>query len=206
MNTASMPTYEQLREHPREFLATTGLTVEEFNQLLPAYQRAYEQCYPRHLTTGGGERRRRPGGGRKGVLDRDVDRLLFILVYVKMNPLQAMQGQQFGLSQPQANYWIHHLLPALEAALCQVGMTSEWDSRPKATGEGALEGRRDFASDDAEHRRQHAQDVPEQGGHYEERRRTLAEKSLSLLNESVDSSRLRFARSARRVPASDIPS
>jgi hypothetical protein len=43
--------------------------------------------------------------------------MLFILVYQKTYPLQTMHGLHFGLSQPQAHYWIHHLLPVLQRAL-----------------------------------------------------------------------------------------
>ncbi len=38
-----------------------------------------------------------------------------------MNPLQTMHGLQFGLSQSQANYWIDHLLPVVQAALQELG-------------------------------------------------------------------------------------
>ena len=67
------------------------------------------------------------------MLDQAEDRLLFILIYLKTNPLQTRQGLQFGLSQPQANYWIHHSLPVVQAALQALGLTPERDgsqSRP----------------------------------------------------------------------------
>jgi hypothetical protein len=35
--------YNELKNHPREFLAATGLKLDEFEQLLPAFQTAYEQ-------------------------------------------------------------------------------------------------------------------------------------------------------------------
>jgi hypothetical protein len=36
-----------------------------------------------------------------------------------------MHGLHFGLSQPQANYWIHHLLPVLQRALADLGLAPE---------------------------------------------------------------------------------
>ena len=57
------------------------------------------------------------------MLDQAEDRLLFILIYLKTNPLQTMHGLQFGLSQPQTNYWIHHLLPVVQAALQELDLT-----------------------------------------------------------------------------------
>lgn len=47
------------------------------------------------------------------------DKLLFILVNYKVYPLQPVQGQLFGLSQGQANWWIHMLSPLLQQALGQ---------------------------------------------------------------------------------------
>ena len=63
-----MLTYQQLKDKPRDFLAATGHTVAEFEQLLPVYQTAYEDHYPSHLTLAGKERQRQSGGGSKGVL------------------------------------------------------------------------------------------------------------------------------------------
>jgi len=69
------------------------------------------------LTRVGKPRQRRPGGGAKGVLQRFEDKSLFILAYEKMNPLRTMHALQFEMSQPQAPYWIHQLLPVLQQAL-----------------------------------------------------------------------------------------
>ena len=63
-----MLNYETLKNKAREFLAATGLRVEEFQKLLPAFEAAYEKCYPRHQTLEGKPRRRRAGGGAKGLL------------------------------------------------------------------------------------------------------------------------------------------
>src|SRR5207244_13190845 len=49
------------------------------------------------------------------------DRLLFILVYLKTNPLQVAHGIMFGLPQGKTNQWIHVLLPVLRTALRQMG-------------------------------------------------------------------------------------
>ena len=66
----------------------------------------------------------------------EADKLLFILVYQKTYPLQTMHGLQFGLSQPQTNYWIHRLLPILRESLAELGMVPERD--PQAVAESPL--------------------------------------------------------------------
>jgi len=46
-----------------------------------------------------------------------ADTRLFILTYVKQNPIQEVQGQLVGMSQSNANTWIHVLHPVLNQAL-----------------------------------------------------------------------------------------
>jgi hypothetical protein len=46
-----------------------------------------------------------------------ADKLLFLLTYLKQNLLQEIQGQLFGMSQSNANKWIHLLHPVLNQAL-----------------------------------------------------------------------------------------
>src|SRR5436190_23155523 len=122
-----MLTYQKLKEKSVRFLSATSLTAEEFENLLPAFTAAYEKKYPRQQTLEGKPRQRQAGGGTKGRLDKFEDRLLFILVYQKTCPIQQMQGLQFGMSQAQANYWIHHLLPVLQQALDDLGHKPERD-------------------------------------------------------------------------------
>src|SRR5215210_7828012 len=140
-----MITYNTLQQRPRDFLAATGLTVAEFDLLLPTFTNAYAQIYPPQLTTAGLPRQRRSGGGCKAALASDAAKLLFILVYQKTNPLQTMHGLQFNLSQPQANYWIHHLLPVLQRALADLDMAPERDASQVANSPLAVEGAPELA-------------------------------------------------------------
>lgn len=98
-----MITYTTLQSDRRKFLALTGLTVPEFQLLLPAFSRAYQRLYPADQTVEGQPRHRTAGGGCKGLLQRDEEKVLFILVYLKTYPLQVVMGELFGLSQPQVN-------------------------------------------------------------------------------------------------------
>lgn len=60
-------------------------------------------------------------GGRPPQLAVIEDKLLFILFYLKTYPLQEVQGHWFGLSQGQANLWIHRLSDVLKEALKDQG-------------------------------------------------------------------------------------
>src|SRR5205814_10363959 len=132
-----MVTYEALQADRRRFLALTGLTLPEFRRLLTAFPRAYQRLYPASQTTEGQPRQRSAGGGCKGRLHQPEDKLLFILVYLKTYPLQAVMGELFELSQPQVNYWIHRLLPALSSALGNLGILPERDPTNFAQAQGA---------------------------------------------------------------------
>jgi Helix-turn-helix of DDE superfamily endonuclease len=132
-----MITYKALQADRRQFLALTGLTLSEFQRLLSAFPQAYLQHYPANQTAEGQPRQRSVGAGCKGRLEQPEDKLLFLLVYLKTYPLQAVMGELFDLSTPQVNYWIHRLLPVLRSALDDLGVLPERDPRHFAQAQGA---------------------------------------------------------------------
>jgi DDE superfamily endonuclease len=181
-----MLTYSTLQDRPREFLAATGLTHKEFAHVLPAFAAAYAVLYPPDKTWEGKVRQRQRGGGAQGVLPQMEDKLLFILVYQKTNPLQTMHGLQFELSQPQTHYWIHHLLPVLQRALAALGVAPERDASRVVTNPLALEGAPDMVMDGTERRRQRPIDAVQQKEHYSGKKKTHTDKNLLLVNEHTN--------------------
>jgi hypothetical protein len=180
-----MLTYQKLKKNPVRLLAATSLTAAEFENLLPAFTAAYEKKYPGHQTREGKPRQRGTGGGAKGRLDNFEERLLFILVYQKTNPIQQMQGLQFGLSQAQANYWIHHLLPVLQQALEDLGHKPERDGNKVAAHQLASEGLPDLVIDGTERRRQRPQNDEIQKAHYSGKKKAHTDKNILLVNEQT---------------------
>ncbi len=178
-----MLNYQTLQERPREFLAATGLTAQEFAQLLPAFTTAYADVVAPDQTRDGKARQRQSGGGAKGGLPQMGDKLLFILVYQKTNPLQAMPGLQFGVSQPQTHYWIHHLLPVLQRALATLGLAPERDASRVATSPLSWEGAPELAIDGTERRRQRPQDPAMQRAQYSGKKKAHTDKNIVLVNE-----------------------
>jgi hypothetical protein len=107
--------YTDLSKKPRILQSLTGLTVTEFEALLPSFGSAWERFIEE--TFEHDQRKRAYGGGRKPELGSLSDKLLFILVYFRQYPTQEVQGYLFGLGQAQANGWIHRLSGVLHQAL-----------------------------------------------------------------------------------------
>jgi hypothetical protein len=180
-----MLNYKKLKDRPRDFLAATSLTLEEFLQLLPAFEAAYLQRYPRELTHEGKPRQRRVGGGATGALPSMAEKLLFILVYQKTHPLQTMHAWQFDLSQPQANAWIHRLLPVRQQALADLGMQPERDARRVAGHPLPWEGAPDLAIDGTDRRRQRPVEPTKQREHYSGKKKAHTDKNILLVHETT---------------------
>ena len=109
--------FEQLKSKPALMKCLTGLTVEGFLALLSAFEAAYFADLDERDAARTEARVRARGAGQKGALPELSDKLLFILVYVRVYPVQTVQGFLFGMGQPQANEWIKRLSPVLRAAL-----------------------------------------------------------------------------------------
>jgi hypothetical protein len=180
-----MLTYDHLKDRPRELLAATGLTHEEFARLLPAFSAAYATRYPPDKPQAGKPRQRRVGAGAKGALAQMTDKLLFILVYQKTQALQTMHGLHFGLSQPQVHYWIHHLLPVLQRALAALGHAPERDASRVANSALVGESVPALVIDGTERRRQRPQDPVRQKAHYSGKKKAHTDKNLVLVNEAT---------------------
>ena len=180
-----MLTYLTLQERPRELLAATGLTSEEFARLVPAFAAAYTVLYPPDKTWESKVRQRQGGGGAKGGLPQMADKLLFILVYQKTNPLQTMHGLQFELSQPQTHYWIHHLLPVLQQALADLALAPERAASRVASNPLTREGAPALAIDGTERRRQRPQDPQAQRAHNRGKKKAPTDKNILLVNEQT---------------------
>src|SRR5438045_1056765 len=180
-----MLTYQKLKKNSVRLLAATSLTAAEFENLLAAFKAAYEKKYPRAQTLEGKPRQRSAGGGAKGQLDNFEERLLFILVYQKTNPIQQMQGLQFGLSQAQANYWIHHLRPVLQQALDDLGHKPEREGSRVAASQLANAGAPALVIDGTERRRQRPQNDATQKEHYSGKKKAHTDKNLLLVNEQT---------------------
>ncbi len=113
--------FTDLQSRPMEFLDFTSLTLDEFQQLVPPFETAFQTRMAAWRMDGKPRTARRFTVYKNCPLPTPEDRLLFILVYLKTYALQVVQGRLFGMVQGKANQWIHVLLPALLAAMRALG-------------------------------------------------------------------------------------
>jgi hypothetical protein len=113
--------FTDMQSRPTEFLDFTSLTLDEFHQLVPPFEAAFQAHMAVWRLDGKPRTARQFAVCQTCPLPTPEDRLLFILTYVKTYSLQVVQGRLFGMGQSKAHQWIHVLLPALLAALRTLG-------------------------------------------------------------------------------------
>src|SRR2546426_3033631 len=113
--------FTDVQDRPMEFLDLTSLTLDEFQQLVPPFEAAFQAHMAAWRLDGKPRTARRFSVDNNCPLPTPEDRLLFILAYVKTYSLQVVQGRLFGMGQSKANQWIHVLLPVLLATLRTLG-------------------------------------------------------------------------------------
>src|SRR5881409_3879417 len=109
--------FADLQSRPTEFLDFTSLTLDEFQQLVPPFETAFQAHMASWRLDGKPRTARQFAVYSNCPLPTPEERLLFILAYIKTYALQVVQGRLFGMGQSKANQWIHVLLPVLLAAL-----------------------------------------------------------------------------------------
>jgi hypothetical protein len=111
-----MPSDEDVIQRAGSLRAMTGLTEQEFTALLPHFEHALAAYLQDRTIDGQPRTSRRYSTDDNCPLPATADKQLFILTYVKQNPIQEVQGQLFGMSQSNANKWIHLLHAVLNQA------------------------------------------------------------------------------------------
>ena len=104
---------ERILKQDRLVRATTGLNLKAMKALEPSFKEAYQQS----LIKPEKERKRQLGGGRKPTLRTILDKMVYILLYLKCYPTFDLMGVLFNFDKSCAHEWVHRLLPVLETAL-----------------------------------------------------------------------------------------
>src|SRR6266849_10436649 len=111
--------FTDVQVRPTEFLDLTSLTLDEFQQLIPPFEAAFQAHMAAWRLDGQPRTARRFPVYKNCPLPTPEDRLLFILTYLKTYALQVVQGRLFGMGQSKANQLslsrLNHWLPGREA-------------------------------------------------------------------------------------------
>lgn len=104
---------QQIFSQSRVTQAVLGVSRSEFEQLLPTFA----QCLIQRRNELKPDRIRRVGCGRKGDLPTDEDKLLFILLYLKLYPTYDALAVLTGHQRSKCGDSVKLLLPVLEKTL-----------------------------------------------------------------------------------------
>lgn len=111
-----MQNYNDLKLNEAQFLSVVGIKLHQFNILVQFFEPCWEAYISVYTTSG--EYRRTVKKHRKDDVFPDIETMLiFILSYMKNNPLQQAHAASFNMNQPQANLWIHLLKKILNTTL-----------------------------------------------------------------------------------------
>ena len=115
--------YKDYHHKAKSFRSLTGLSIEQFSELLPYFEEAHNEYFTKYDMNGKFRDSRRSftiyGNSPLPTVE---DRLFFILVYLKNNPLQEYHAACFDMEQKHCNMFIHVLNLILEKCLHDAGV------------------------------------------------------------------------------------
>lgn len=112
--------YHDIAQNKTRLLALTSLTPTEFADLVPVFESCFLERMRDFTIDGLPRLNRRYTPYKNSPLPTTEDKLLFILVHIKQNLTQEVQGDLFGMIQSDANKWLQVLRPVLYRALQQL--------------------------------------------------------------------------------------
>src|ERR671929_1970501 len=113
----SLLRYHDVADNEPRLLALTSLTPTEFRALVPAFEACFVAAMQTQTIDGLPRANRRYVSYKNSPLPTIEDKLLFMLVHMKQNLTQEVQGCLFGMRQSVANKWLQLLRPTLHCAL-----------------------------------------------------------------------------------------
>lgn len=107
--------YHSLSKRKAHFKTFTGLSVEEFDDLIVKTQQDWEQVRITRLIEGNPNRVRGIGAGRKKILDTQEDQLLLTVMWLKTYSAYALFEYLFSIDESTVQRTIAQTLPLLQS-------------------------------------------------------------------------------------------
>ena len=112
--------YHDVAQNKARLRALTSLEPDEFAALVPTFEACFLEHMRKYTIDGLPRLNRRYTSYKNSPLPTIEDKLLFVLVHMKQNLTQEVQGQLFDMIQSDANKWLQLLRPILHQALQQL--------------------------------------------------------------------------------------
>lgn len=106
---------ERILNNPRMCQSVFGMSRNEIERLLPTFEKCLIAY--RYKLKPKSKRHRKVGGGRKGDLPTTIDKILYILMYLKVYPTYDVLSVLSNHQRSKCGDSIQLLLPVLEMAL-----------------------------------------------------------------------------------------
>lgn len=169
---------QKLSHDPRAMKALTGLSYQEFEDLVPTFEKTYRDIQKQKPN-----RQRKVGGGKKGKLPSPESKLFFILFYLKAYPTFDVLGFMTERDRGKCCRSVHILLTALKETL---GREIVLPERKIRTVEEFLEKfpeARDVFLDGTERRIQRPKNKKRQNKLYSGKKKANTRKNVIVSNE-----------------------
>lgn len=170
-----MMSYEKAKINAKQFKSLTSMEIGTFDLLCIHFSQTVE-AYLAHFTLEGKERQRKATVKKDSVFKTYQDMLLFCVSYLKNNPLQECHALHYGITQPQANLWIHRSLDWLWEALARLKELPARSDKALAT---VLVNQLQVLLDGTERPVQRSADYQTQQEHYSGKKKRIQSKIIS---------------------------
>jgi hypothetical protein len=187
---------EKILKSPRMCQSVFGMSKNEIERLLPTF----EECLiaHRYRLKPKSKRKRKVGGGRKGDLPTTQDKLLYILMYLKVYPVYDILSVLSNHQRSKCGDSIQLLLPVLEMAL---GRNLVLPKRKARSMEEVFERcpeLKDVFIDGTERRTQRPKSIKKRNKLYSGKKKSTTKKTVVLSNEKRGVLYMTPSRSGRR--------
>jgi Helix-turn-helix of DDE superfamily endonuclease len=116
MTGKPMLRYQDIAHNKARVRALTTLEPDEFADLVSVFETCFMERMREYTIDGLPRLNRRYTTYKNSPLPTIEDKLLFILVHMKQNLTQEVQGELFGMVQSDAHKWLQLVRPVLHAA------------------------------------------------------------------------------------------
>jgi len=171
---------DRIEKKRRLMRAMTGLTIEQFTNLLDSFDRHYEKSIDIARAKRGCVRKK--GGGQKSRLSTPKLRLFFILTYIKCYPTYDVLGVLFDLDGGNCCDWVKRLLPVLESTLGEKQVLPKRKITSVAEFLQNFPGEKDLLIDGTERRIQRSSNAKTQRKHFSGKQHAHTRKNIVISN------------------------